>query len=471
MSSGDPASRRAPPTAFPHRLMDQERPVPRRVARARVIGSPALWLDDPFEGEPRFQAEWRLDDLAWMVSFLGGPSWLPTRVSCGRRGLVPVLLARTGEPPAATASVTVGTSRPRGPGTRLRPSLFWKHCGVQVSGNPATGAAMDTEARYVAPRTCTAVDDSDPNPGAKKSSRPLGDYADAAAYVLIAEPGVGKTTAFMTEAASPAREYETVTGFRTFDDRPEWHDKTLFLDGLDESRAGVVDGRTPLDDIRRKLYRLGCPPFRLSCRWADWMAATDRRRLKEVSPDGTVIVLRLDPLSERNVKDILAHNHGVEDTAGFIKTARERGVERLLRNPQNLELLAKSVLRGRWPDSRKEMYQEACRWLVCERNPEHLAANPSNADIGPLIEAAGRLCAVQLLSGTAGYTLPDRAEPDDTYPSLAEVDGEAGGRMRQVLGTRLFVGRSEGKLAPTHRQIAEFWLRSMSPGFLMGASL
>ena len=102
------------------------------------------------------------------------------------------------------------------------------------------------------------------------------------------------------------------------------------------------------------------------------------------------------------------------------------------------------------------MYQEACRWLVCERNPEHLAANPSNADIGPLIEAAGRLCAVQLLSGTAGYTLPDRAEPDDTYPSLAEVDGEAGGRMRQVLGTRLFVGTSEGKLAPTHRQIAEF---------------
>ena len=156
--------------------------------------------------------------------------------------------------------------------------------------------------------------------------------------------------------------------FGSSDDKPEWHDKTLFLDGLDESRAGVVDGRTALDDIRRKLYGLGRPPFRLSCRWADWMAAIDRKRLKEVSPDGTVIVLRLDQLSERNVKDILARNHGVEDTDGFIKTARERGVERLLRNPQNLELIAKSVLRGEWPDSRKKTFEQACRILAQEPN-------------------------------------------------------------------------------------------------------
>ena len=315
---------------------------------------------------------------------------------------------------------------------------------------------MDTAARYVAPRTCRVVDESDPNGGAAKSSRPLGEFADATAYVLIAEPGAGKTTAFKSEAASPGCEYETVTDFRWLDDKPEWHSKTLYLDGLDESRAGALDGRTPLHEIRRKLHRLGCPRFRLSCRWADWMAATDRNQLRGVSPDGKVIVLRLDPLSERNVKDILANNYGVEDTDGFIKTARERGVRQLLKNPQNLELLAESVLRGKWPDSRKEMFQEACRWLVRERNPDHLAANPSGADVGPLIEAAGRLCAVQLLSGTAGYTLPDRAEPDDTYPSLTEVDGEARGRMRQVLGTRLFVGTSEGKLAPTHRQIAEF---------------
>ena len=91
------------------------------------------------------------------------------------------------------------------------------------------------------------------------------------------------------------------------------------------------------------------------------------------------------------------------------------------------------------------------------RTGEHLAANPWSADPGPLIDAAGRLCAAQLLAGVAGFTLPDRAEPDVDYPSFTKVAGEAqGSAARSVLGTRLFVGASEGKLAPAHRQIAEF---------------
>ena len=89
----------------------------------------------------------------------------------------------------------------------------------------------------------------------------------------IAEPGAGKTTAFKTEAASRGGTYVTVRAFQTFDDRPQWHDTMLFLDGLDESRAGTEDGRTPLDDIRNRLDHLERPRFRLSCRWADWMAA------------------------------------------------------------------------------------------------------------------------------------------------------------------------------------------------------
>ena len=309
---------------------------------------------------------------------------------------------------------------------------------------------------FLAPRTCTVVEEGEATRSPQKRTRPLTDCADIAAYVRIAEPGAGKTTSFETEAASQGGTYVTVRNFRTFEDRPEWHDTTLFLDGLDELRAGAEDGRTPLDDIRRKLNRLGCPPFRESCRWADWMAANDRERLKDVSPDGTVILLRLDPLSKQGIKDILAKRHGVTDPNGFIKMARQHGVDKLLTNPQNLEMLAKSVLRGEWPDSRKAMFAQACQMLVSERNGEHLAANPSSTDASMLIEAAGALCAAQLLSGSAGYTLPDRAEPDDEYPSLKRVDREPDGRMRDVLGTRLFVGISEGKLAPAHRQTAEF---------------
>ena len=74
------------------------------------------------------------------------------------------------------------------------------------------------------------------------------------------------------------------------------------------------------------------PRFRLSCRWADWMAANDQEALKVVSPNGAVTVVRLDPLSKRNIKDILVNNHGVEDTDGFVRAAWERGVNGLLTN-------------------------------------------------------------------------------------------------------------------------------------------
>ncbi len=320
-----------------------------------------------------------------------------------------------------------------------------------------SSSAMDAAPIYVAPRTCTIVAEREANRDAKKRAAPLSDYADTAAYVLIAEPGAGKTTAFQAEAERQGGLYVTVRNFRTYDDKPEWHGTTLFLDGLDESRAGMVDGRTPLNDIRNKLDRLGCPRFRLSCRWADWVAANDREALKDVSPNAIVTVIRLDPLSERSIKAILANRHGVEDTDGFMAAARERGVDRLLNNPQNLDMLAKAVSGGKWPDSRKETFDQACRMLVREPNGEHLMADPSTADTGPLIKAAGRFCAAQFLSGVAGYTLPDRAEPDGDYPSFTEVDGEArGSAARNVLGTRLFVGTSEGKLAPAHRQIAEF---------------
>lgn len=167
-------------------------------------------------------------------------------------------------------------------------------------------------------------------------------------------------------------------------------------------------------------------------------------------------MIRLNPLSKEEIKAILANNHGEKDPETFIAGARERGLEGLLGNPQNLKLLAQVVSDGRWPESRKETFEQACRLLVSEENKEHRAANPSTTDEDSVLETAGRLCAVQLLSGAAGYTLPDRADPDDDYPSVAEVGGTTGSAARGALATRLFVGVAEGKLAPEHRQVAEF---------------
>ena len=310
--------------------------------------------------------------------------------------------------------------------------------------------------KYVAGRTCTVVTQDEEESRTRRSGMPLEGFAETPAYVLIGEPGAGKTTAFKKEAAAQGGTYVTVRDFLTFDEKPEWSGTTLFLDGLDESRTGTIDGRTPLDQIRRRLDRLGSPPFRLSCRWAEWLGANDKDRLEAVARDGAVLVIRLDPLTQQDIKDILAKNHGIEDTDEFISRAKAREIDGLLTNPQTLELLAESVSDGEWPNSRKETFHQACRTLAQETNEEHLVSNPTSRDTGKLVEAAGRLCAVQVLTGIAGYTLPDRATPNADYPSLEELNGEVAGHSKQVLDTRLFVGISEGRFAPVHRQIAEF---------------
>ena len=142
--------------------------------------------------------------------------------------------------------------------------------------------------------------------------------------------------------------YVTARNFLTLGEKPEWRepDATLFIDGLDEKRAGSQDGRTPLDDIRAKLDSLGRPRFRLSCREADWFGSNDRTHLETVSRDGRLKVLRLDPLSDEGVRALLNLRPDVDDADAFIEEARARGIDHLLTNPQNLKMLADAVSGG-----------------------------------------------------------------------------------------------------------------------------
>ena len=284
------------------------------------------------------------------------------------------------------------------------------------------------------------------------------EFRDTDAYVLLGPPGAGKTTTFEQEKLRcPNTSYVTARDFITFDDRPEWHNTTLFIDGLDEKRAGSPDGRTPLDEIRKKLDLLGRPRFRLSCREADWFGANDRDNLKAVSRNGQVVVLRLDLLTEADILKILRDNLKVDDPEKFTYEARQKGLETLLTNPQSLSMLVKAVegAGGDWPETRMQTFDMACRTLLREHNREHQVVKPDSFDISGLMDAAGRLCVVQLLTGKAGYALPG-TEGEHEYPGLEQISGKDQEVLRHVLGTKLFVVPTEGRAAPVHRQIAEF---------------
>ncbi len=342
-------------------------------------------------------------------------------------------------------------------------------------------------------RTCTEIPDVPPDQGRRMDqglgteqnrevSGPLESFRPVPAYVLLGDPGAGKSTSFESECEEFGEDVQLIEArnFRTLDlnSRPEWRGKTLFIDGLDEIRAGSRDARTPLDEIRGRLDALGKPRFRLSCREADWLGANDRTKLAAVSPDGSVTVLRLDPLTETDVLRILAGHLGIDDAAKFVAEARAREVDGLLVNPQSLKLLARVVARGgTWPESRMETFERACAQMAQEHNDAHKAAARSTAGMmavgGPwnqkdLLHVAGRLCAIQILAGGAGYSLTPSDDCDD-FPTLDTCDRERdapdAGRHRDerrpalfrgALATMLFSARSESRFSPVHRHVAEF---------------
>ena len=311
-------------------------------------------------------------------------------------------------------------------------------------------------------RTCTEIPAGDEGRNRERNPRSLKDFRSKPAYVLLGDPGAGKTTAFDSECNAHGEDACLVKArdFITLDlkSHPEWREKTLFVDGLDEVRAGSLDVRTPFDEIRRRLDALGRPHFRLACRTADWLGSNDRSYLESVSPAGGVTVLQLDPLTDSKIVDILTARPDISDPIEFIRNAHEKRVYGLLANPLTLRMLADVVGGGRgWPESRKQTFEMACSRMVQEHNEEHQVAAEPEGPPAPdrLLDVAGCLCAVQLLSGIAGYSIRSNEALAD-YPTLDRCDYSSPELLRRALGTKLFKGDAVDRFVPIHRNIAEF---------------
>ena len=195
----------------------------------------------------------------------------------------------------------------------------------------------------IVPRTC--LTQSQPEDGQPAKVIPLEETRSFAAYALLGDPGSGKSRSFEQEAAA-CGVFPISAGDFLGLDHPELRDASfpIFIDGLDETRAGTSNGTVPLDGIRKKLQQLGCRRFRISCRAADWLGQPDAQRLQSLLADGeTIQVVRLQPLTPAHVAAILEANYGIADPAAFFAAAEEHGLTELLFNPQTLEMLAKAL--------------------------------------------------------------------------------------------------------------------------------
>ena len=314
-------------------------------------------------------------------------------------------------------------------------------------------------------RTCTEIATDDLGDTGIEGSWPLSAFRDVPAYVLLGEPGAGKTTEFEQEcqALMGRAEHISARQFAKADiaSHPEWRDKVLFIDGLDETRAGGRDATSTLDEIQSRLQALGRPRFRISCRTADWLGPIDRRPLAEVSLDARVATLHLDRLSRSDARRWLEAQPSTTDATEFLLEASSRGFESMLESPQLLEFLFESVTDGNWPATRTETFRRTCERLASEPRADHPRASEV-VSTPKMLNAAGRVFAVQLLSGRAAVSFRtgsrslDCLLTSDIAGDLATSNQLSANELRQVMATSLFKSAGDQCFEPVHRQVAEF---------------
>ena len=310
--------------------------------------------------------------------------------------------------------------------------------------------------KHIVDRTCSRVRETGVPRKPNQEANSLESYRACNAYVLLGPPGAGKSTTFKQERCeTEGGHYVSARDFCVLEKWDQWEGKTLFIDGLDEVRCGTRDKRVPFDRIRANLVRLGNPRFRLSCREADWFGLNDARHLRSVTKNGRIDVLRINPLTEDDIREILHRHLSDIDPDDFLKHAKTAGLFELLLNPQTLEMLIEEVGSGSsWPKNRTETFDMACRTLVTEHNEEHgLGTRISSLSEG--INTAGRLCAVLLLSGNHGYARQPN-ESDGLIPTnRVAVEGESE-KYDRVLGSKLFKHAQSDTFEPVHHHVAEF---------------
>ena len=246
--------------------------------------------------------------------------------------------------------------------------------------------------------------------------------------------------------------------------RSDWLGKTLFIDGLDEVRAGKQDAREPLDCILDCLDRLDGPRARLSCRSAAWLTKNDREAIRSIPGYGRLTILQLEPLTEENAREILGSRLG-SAALDFFEKANSRMLHGLLDNPLTLELLMKAMGEGcEWPASRVDTFERACLALTTEENDEHRAAlrYPTvRENLSPtrILDAAGRIAALYLLAGKDGivWDRSDAADPDGVL-LINEAINPDGDWTRKAWESGLFVPQQPtlGVHLPVHEHVAEY---------------
>lgn len=315
-------------------------------------------------------------------------------------------------------------------------------------------------------RTCTELLPTSDNQEESASTAPekmsVRQLADVPVFVLLGEPGMGKSETLKALAALTQDNPITVNDFIVTGLAPSSGGNPIFIDALDEARAS--GDTTVWRELRRGIAQAGLRRFGIACRAADW-ETTDKGDLAAVAQGQQIRVFTLDPLTPEQRRALLKHE-GVADVEAFEEQAEGLGLANMLGNPQSLKLLAAAAKNqpGGLPKTRREAYELACKELVKEPNARHQQAQRRHATLpshDELLSAAGWLCALMLLSNCAEVSEEEPGTAVFGSVWLTEVfgklpaDGFSVDAVRQVLHRPLFCKPGRG-YTPIHRTVAEY---------------
>jgi predicted NACHT family NTPase len=273
---------------------------------------------------------------------------------------------------------------------------------------------------------------------------------------LLGDPGAGKTHLFRETARSEAGRFITA---RAFLSTPATllGGKVLFIDGLDERRAGRGD-RDTVDSLVIKLFEVAPPKVRISCRGADWLGESDLAALAPYfDQQGGAIVLHLDILSQEEQLAVLAAQQVARPQAlSFLSEAVERGLGEFLENPQNLIMLWRAVQTGSWPATRNQLFELSTKLMLQESNTERARSGSGTFSAAELRLVAGAICAARLISDIEAISLADQ-EGTPALPGYRSMNLCPPDRVQAALGRRIFDAASEPETVDyAHRTTAEF---------------
>ena len=268
-------------------------------------------------------------------------------------------------------------------------------------------------------------------------------------YVLLGEPGIGKSTAFAREAAAagtmPVSAMAFVRGTRPTG-------AVIFIDALEEYRIGEA-GIDRLQDLIDALQTSAYSGWRIACR-AISLPPSDAARI--AAECGAFAKLQLDLLDTLE-QHALLNAIGVVNSGAFVERVMALGADTLLGNPATLILLAKTIDRATTPPAtRSALLAEATRQMSHEINP-HMPERPHRAAPAQIEAAAEAASLVLMLSARTDLYLYSTLPPhdatvtrDDLLAGRVDIAG-----LLSAVDTPMF--KSDGVIfQPSHRIIAEY---------------